>query len=241
MIRVIAYGEHVLGLLKLGADFAEFLALRVDVLDEELVLVLQVIVLLAGLRVELVQLVLRHLRTVIRGYNGARAYQFHLAELLLNRPDLLFLLLPLKEQLIQELPLLVVVHLDVVEQRADIIRAGAAALLVEGEVVVRELPLKVADLRGELVEFGVEGVVAGVFLLELADLELHVLDLDVDLLLLAADQVEVVVPVLNLLLPELALDADAIKPVLGDGARHDVHLRLRALEVEPLEAARGVA
>jgi hypothetical protein len=61
------YLEHVLGVVELRVGLLELELLRLDVLQEAFVLVFEDLVLLAGVGVELVELVFGHLRGQVAG------------------------------------------------------------------------------------------------------------------------------------------------------------------------------
>ena len=121
-----------------------------------------------------------------------------LSDLLLDIRDLILHVALLREHLIEVLSLLVVLVLDVHEEGLDVLGFRVRAVLVQGQVVVRQLPLVLAHVLYERLILSLECHVGRVVLVDLLHLALHLVDLVHDLRILTLQQVVVVVAVIDL-------------------------------------------
>ena len=132
----------------------------------------------------------------------------------------------LSEDLVQVLPLLVILVLDVHEERLDVLGLRVGAVLVQGQVVVGELSLVLAHVLDERLVLPLERHVSRVVLVDLLHLRLHLVDLIHDLRILTLQQVVVVVAVIDL--PAwagiISLKADNRHTMVGDGSFDHVYL-----------------
>lgn len=154
----------------------------------------------------------------------------NLSDLLLHVRDLILHVALLRKHLVQVPSLLIVLVLYVHEECLDVFGLGIAAVLIECEIVVRELPLVFADVLDECLVLALKRHVGGVVLVDLLDLALHLVDLVHDLRILTLQQIVVVVAIIDLpAWPCIAgLEADDRDTVVGDGSLHHVHLRVLA-------------
>ena len=94
--------------------------------------------------------------------------------------------------------LLVVLVLDMQEQRLDVFRFGIAAMLIQGQVVVGQVSLKLAHIFDQGLILALEGQISGVILVDVLNLLLHLIDLGSNLIVLVFHQVVVVVAIVDL-------------------------------------------
>ena len=121
-----------------------------------------------------------------------------LSDLLLDIRDLILHVPLLGEDLVQVLSLLVILVLDVHEERLDVLGLRVRAVLVQGQVVVGQLALVLAHVLDQRLVLPLERHVGRVVLVDLLDLALHLVDLVHDLRVLPLQQVVVVVAVIDL-------------------------------------------
>ena len=94
--------------------------------------------------------------------------------------------------------LLVILILDVLIESLNIIGFSIASVLVQGQVVVSQITLKLADVFDESLVFSLEGQVGRVIFVDVFDLLFHLVDLRRDVVVLRPQQVVVVVSIVDL-------------------------------------------
>ena len=94
--------------------------------------------------------------------------------------------------------LLVILILDVLIESLNIIGLSIASVLVQGQVVVGQITLKLADIFDESLVFSLEGQVGRVIFVDVFDLLFHLVDLRRDVVVLRPQQVVVVVSIVDL-------------------------------------------
>ena len=94
--------------------------------------------------------------------------------------------------------LLVILILDMLVESLNIIGLSIASVLVQGQVVVGQITLKLADIFDESLVFSLEGQVGRVIFVDVFDLLFHLVDLRRDVVVLRPQQVVVVVTIVDL-------------------------------------------
>ena len=94
--------------------------------------------------------------------------------------------------------LLVILILDVLIESLNIIGLSIASVLVQGQVVVGQITLELADIFDESLVFSLEGQVGRVIFVDVFDLLFHLVDLRRDVVVLRPQQVVVVVTIVDL-------------------------------------------
>ena len=204
--------EARLSLDQAGVDLLQLGPAAVDLALEATVLLLQALVLVPLLRIQIVQLAL--------------VGHVDVLDLLLDVRDLVLHVTLLSEDLVEVLPLLVILVLDVHEEGLDVLRLGIRAILVECQVVVSELALVLADILNQGLILPLESHVGLVVLVDLLHLRLHLVDLIHDLRILTLQQVVIVVSIVDLSArPSIAgLQALNADTMVGNGSLDDINL-----------------
>ena len=94
--------------------------------------------------------------------------------------------------------LLVILILDMLVESLNIIGLSIASVLVQGQVVVGQITLELADIFDESLVFSLEGQVGRVIFVDVFDLLFHLVDLRRDVVVLRPQQVVVVVTIVDL-------------------------------------------
>ena len=94
--------------------------------------------------------------------------------------------------------LLVILILDMLVESLNIIGLSIASVLVQGQVVVSQITLKLADVFDESLVFSLEGQVGRVIFVDVFDLLFHLVDLRRDVVVLRPQQVVVIVTIVDL-------------------------------------------
>lgn len=207
MLRALLEGigaETHLSLGEAAVDLLELLALLVDVGHEALVIGLELLVFVALLGVQVVQL----------GFVGV----VNFLNLLLVRLNLVLHVALLREEGVEVLALLVVLVLDVDVERFDVFGLSVGAVLVEGQVVVGEFAFVAAHIFDEGLVLALQREVGVVVLVDVFDLLLHLGNLGHNVVVLALQQVRVVVLVVDLAPRTRCLLAHAHHSVVRDGS-----------------------
>ena len=95
-------------------------------------------------------------------------------------------------------PLLVILVLDVQEERLDVVRLRVASMLVQGQVVIGEITFKLAHILDEGLVFALKGQISGVVFVDILHLLFHLVDFSGYLIVLVSHQVVVVVAIVDL-------------------------------------------
>ena len=95
-------------------------------------------------------------------------------------------------------PLLVILIFDMLVESLNIIGLSIASVLVQGQVVVGQITLELADIFDESLVFSLEGQVGRVIFVDVFDLLFHLVDLRRDVVVLRPQQVVVVVTIVDL-------------------------------------------
>ena len=94
--------------------------------------------------------------------------------------------------------LLVILILDMLVESLNIIGLSIASVLVQGQVVVGQITLELADIFDESLVFSLEGQVGRVIFVDVFDLLFHLVDLRRDVVVLRPQQVVVIVTIVDL-------------------------------------------
>ena len=204
--------EAGFGLDEARVDFLEVSSTPVNLLSQPLILLLQPLILVPLLRVQVIQLALIGHVDVLY--------------LLLDIRDLVLHVALLREDLVQVLPLLVVLVLDMHEQGFDVLWLGIGPVLIQSQVIISQLPLILPHVLNQRLVLPLQGHIGLIILVDLFDLGLHLVDLIHDLRVLLLKQVVVVVSIIDLsarsgIIGLEALDADTM---IGNGSLDDVDL-----------------
>jgi len=153
-----------------------------------------------------------------------------LGDLLLHVRYLILHVALLSEHLVQVLPLLVILVLDMHKECLDVFGLGVGAVLVQGEVVVGQFALVLAHVLDQRLVLALQSHVRRVVLVDLLHLALHLVDFIHNLRVLTLQQVVVVVAVVNLSTRTciVGLEADYGDTVIGDGPLDNVDLGILA-------------
>lgn len=95
-------------------------------------------------------------------------------------------------------PLLVILIFDMLVESLNIIGLSIASVLVQGQVVVGQITLELADIFDESLVFSLKGQVGRVIFVDVFDLLFHLVDLRRDVVVLRPQQVVVVVTIVDL-------------------------------------------
>ena len=196
--------ELVLSGLQSSGDFFELLALDADLIGQVVVLLLKLFILVALLGVEIVQ------TSLVR--------KVDIVDLLLVRVQLILHITLLGEESVKVRSLLVVLVFDVKVKRLDVIWFGVASMLVQGQVVVGQVSLKLAHVFDEGLVFALQGKICGVVLVDILNFLFHFVDLGRNIVVLVSHEVVVVVAIVDLPTWSSVCADDTRKTVIGHGS-----------------------
>jgi hypothetical protein len=202
--------QTILRVLHALVHVIEVLAVNLNFIRKSRVLALERLVLVALLRVEVVQ----------TGFVG----EVDVLDLLLVTSQFVLHVFLLGEESVEVALLLVVLVLDVHEEVLDIFGLSVGAVLVEGQVVVGQLAFELAHVLDEHLVAALESQVLCVVLVDVVDFLLHLLDLVSDLVVFVLEQVHVIVAVINLAARSQAGSLHAHHTMVGHRAVHGVDL-----------------
>ena len=148
------------------------------------VFLLELLVLVALLRVEIVETSL--------------VSKVNIIDLLLVGVELVLHITLFGEKSIQVSALLIVLVLDMHVERLNVLRLSIAAMLIQGQVVVGQVTLELADVLNQSLILALERQVGRVVLVDIVNLLLHLVDLSGDVIILVPQQVHVVVAIVDL-------------------------------------------
>ena len=114
--------------------------------------------------------------------------------------------------------LLVVLVFDVKVKRLDVIWFGVASMLVQGQVVVGQVSLKLAHVFDEGLVFALQGKICGVVLVDILNFLFHFVDLGRNIVVLVSHEVVVVVTIVDLPTWSSVCADDTRKTVIGHGS-----------------------
>ena len=143
----------------------------------------------------------------------------------LNLLDLVLLVLPFDENVVQLAPLSVVLHLNMLINIPNVLGSGVGSLLVEGKVVIRKLPFQVSHFICQLVVslFQLDEHLR--VLLSLFGLLLVFFDFLVKFLKFGSQQIQIIGFVLDLSSRPSCHLLDSWNSVLRDWPIYELHLR----------------
>ena len=176
--------QAVLGCNEALGNFLELLPLKANLVLQIVVLLLELLVLIALLRVEIVETGL--------------VCEVDIIDLLLIRIDLILHVALLGKEGVQMSSLLVILVLDMHVERLDILGFGIAAMLVKGQVVISEVTLELAHILDQSFILAFKLQVSGVVSVDFINFGLHFVDLGGNLVVLVPHQVVVVVAIVDL-------------------------------------------
>ena len=151
-------------------------------------------------------------------------------DLLLHVRYLILHVTLLSEHLVQMLPLLIILVLDMHKESLDVFGLGIGAVLVQSEVVVGKFALVLAHVLDQRLILSLQSHVRRVVLVDLLHLTLHLVDFIHNLRILSLQQVVIVVAVVDLSTRAgiVGLEADYGDTMIGDGPLDDVDLGVLA-------------
>ena len=176
--------QAVLGCNEALGNFLELLTLKANLVLQIVVLLLELLVLIALLRVEIVE--------------AGLVCKVDIIDLLLIRIDLILHVALLGKEGVQMSSLLVILVLDMHVERLDILGFGIAAMLVKGQVVISEVTLELAHILDQSFILAFKLQVSGVVPVDFINFGLHFVDLGGNLVVLVPHQVVVVVAIVDL-------------------------------------------
>ena len=176
--------QAVLGCNEALGNFLELLPLKANLVLQIVVLLLELLVLIALLRVEIVE--------------AGFVCKVDIIDLLLIRIDLILHVALLGKEGVQMSSLLVILVLDMHVERLDILGFGIAAMLIKGQVVISEVTLELAHILDQSFILAFKLQVSGVVSVDFINFGLHFVDLGGNLVVLVPHQVVVVVAIVDL-------------------------------------------
>ena len=176
--------ELVLSGLQSGGDFFELLALDSDLIGQVVVLLLKLFILVALFRIEIVQ------TGLVR--------EVDIVDLLFVRVQLVLHVTLLGEESVEVRSLLVVLVFDVKVKRLNVIWFGVTSMLVQGQVVVGQVSLKLAHIFDQGLVFALQGKICGVVLVYILNLLFHLVNFSRNIVVLVSHEVVVVVTIVDL-------------------------------------------
>ena len=176
--------QAVLGCSEALGNFLELLPLKANLVLQIVVLLLELLILIALLRVEIVE----------AGFIS----EVDIVDLLLIRIDLILHVALLGKEGVQMSSLFVILVLDMHVERLDILGFGIAAMLIKGQVVISEVTLELAHILDQSFILAFKLQVSGVVPVDFINFGLHFVDLGGNLVVLVPHQVVVVVAIVDL-------------------------------------------
>ena len=135
--------QTIFSRLKTCSNFFELLALDSNFVSQTIVFVLEFLILIALLRVQVVQ----------TGLVG----KVDIIDLLLVWVELVLHVALLSEQGVQVRALLIVLVLDVHKQSLNVLWLRVTSVLVKGQVIVSQISLELADIFDQSLVFALQG------------------------------------------------------------------------------------
>ncbi len=135
--------QTIFSRLKTRSNFFKLLALDSNLVSQAIVFVLEFLILIALLRVQVVQ----------TGLVG----KVDIIDLLLVRVELVLHVALLSKQGVQVRALLIVLVFDVHKQSLNVLRLGVTSVLVEGQVIVGQVAFELSDIFDQSLVFALQG------------------------------------------------------------------------------------
>ena len=176
--------QAVLGCNEALGNFLELLPLKANLVLQIVVLLLELLVLIALLRVEIIE----------AGFIS----EVDIVDLLLIRIDLILHVALLGKEGVQMSSLFVILVLDMHVECLDILGFGIAAMLIKGQVVISEVTLELTHILDQSFILAFKLQVSGVVPVDFINFGLHFVDLGGNLVVLVPHQVVVVVAIVDL-------------------------------------------
>ena len=184
-----------------GVDLLQFISGVIDFLRKHIVLLLELFILVPLLRIEVVETGL--------------ILEVDVLDLLFITLDLRLHIPLVTEEIVQVSSLLIILILYVQVEILNVLWLGVTSVLVKSQIVVGKLTFVLSDILDEGLVLPFKGEVLRVVLVDVLDLLLHFADLTYDLIVLALQQVQIVVAIVDLPSRSLVLDLDSRHTVVG--------------------------
>ena len=176
--------QAVLGCNEALGNFLELLPLKANLVLQIVVLLLELLVLIALLRVEIIE----------AGFIS----EVDIVDLLLIRIDLILHVALLGKEGVQMSSLLVILVLDMHVERLDILGLRVAAMLIKSQVVIGEVSFKLTNILDESLIFALKIKIGSIVFIDVLYLLLHLGDLRGNIIVLGSQQVVVIVAIVDL-------------------------------------------
>ena len=196
--------ELIFSGLQSGGDFFELLALDADLIGQVVILLLKLFILVALLGVEIIQ------TSLVR--------EVDIVDLLLVRVQLVLHIALLGEKSVKVRSLLVVLVFNMKVKRLNVIWFGVTSMLVQGQVVVGQVSLKLAHIFDECLVFALQGKICGVVLVDILNFLFHFVDFGRNVVVLVSHEVVVVVAIVDLPTWSSVCADDSRQTVIGYGS-----------------------